>query len=278
MASNRAKYRRARIRNFLFTIGPNRLSRGRLAARHLGQATELREIELASPLWPGAFDGLRIAHVSDFHVGELMTVDSAIDAVGLVAEAGCDLLACTGDLVDLHHHDAPPVLDALAAVDAACGTFIVLGNHDELHCADTFRGQARDAGLTVLDDDAVLVKRGDDELVVAGLHWAKTPAACAKRLDRACPDGCDLLLAHNPKAFPAAAGLGIPLVLSGHTHGGQVALPGRPGANLAISHRRSAGVYEIDDSRLHVTTGVGAWFPLRVNCPPEVVIVTMRHA
>ena len=67
------------------------------------------------------------------------------------------------------------------------------------------------------------------------------------------------------------------LTLSGHTHGGQVALPRRPNTNLAISHRHSAGLFEIGDSRLFVTRGVGSWFPLRVNCPPEVAMLTMRH-
>ena len=69
----------------------------------------------------------------------------------------------------------------------------------------------------------------------------------------------------------------IPLTLSGHTHGGQVALKGRPDRNLAVAHRLSAGFYEREGSALFVTTGVGSWFPLRVHCPPEVVVLEMRR-
>ena len=99
------------------------------------------------------------------------------------------------------------------------------------------------------------------------------------RLDRTVgPDGVDLLLSHNPKAFDHAGELGIPLVLSGHTHGGQIARKDRPDANLAIAHRRSAGLYEHGDSRLFVTVGVGSWFPIRMNCPAEVAILTIRSA
>ena len=113
--------------------------------------------------------------------------------------------------------------------------------------------------------------------MVAGIGWASSAVACAKRVDRACADGADLLLAHNPKAFLHSADLGVPLTLSGHTHGGQVAIKNRPNANLAVTHRHRAGLFERGPSRLFVTTGVGSWFPLRVNCPPEMALITMRR-
>jgi len=87
----------------------------------------------------------------------------------------------------------------------------------------------------------------------------------------------DLLLAHNPKAFLHAADIEIPLTLAGHTHGGQIALKHRPNANLALSHRHRVGLFQQGPSRLYVTSGVGAWFPLRINCPAEIAIITMRH-
>jgi predicted MPP superfamily phosphohydrolase len=272
-----AKYRRARIRSFLFTVGPNRLSGGRVGRRHLDNDIVLREIEATSPLWPEAFDGLRIGHVSDFHLGELMPVDRALRAIERLAAQEPDLIACTGDVVDLHHDEAMPVLESMARAGAPLGAILVLGNHDELHCADTIMAMASEAGMIMLHDDAVSLVHNGSPLVIAGIRWAKSADACARAVDVTCGDHTDLLLAHNPKAFMAAADRGIPLTLSGHTHGGQVALRNRPNLNLALSHRHSAGLFEMGPSRLFVTSGVGSWFPVRLNCPPEIAVITMRR-
>ena len=162
---------------------------------------------------------------------------------------------------------------------AAVPTYLVLGNHDELHDPAGLTRAAVKAGLTVLRNDAIQINRNGSSLVVAGIDWARSAVACARYVDRACGDGEDahLLLAHNPKAFLRAADLGIPLTLSGHTHGGQIAMKKRPNANLALTHRRSAGQFQSNGSMLYVTSGVGAWFPLRVNCPAEIAMLTIRH-
>lgn len=99
-------------------------------------------------------------------------------------------------------------------------------------------------------------------------------------LDRAVdalPEAPDLLLAHNPKAFHSAARRGVAVTLSGHTHGGQVAFPGRPKANISFAHRLTAGTYTRAGCTLFVSVGAGAWFPLRVHCAPEVVLLTVRR-
>ena len=276
-AKRRGKYRRARIRNFLFTVGPDRLSGGRFARRHLAQEVAIREIEVATPRWPKAFDGLRIGHVSDFHLGQLLPLDRALQIVEQLKEQEPDFVACTGDVVDLHHDEARPLLDALAAVDAPLGSALVLGNHDELHCPETIHRMGLEAGLLVLRNEAAEIAHNGQHLVVGGIEWAKTTEQCAKYVDITTGGQVDVLLAHNPKAFSQASKLGVPLTLAGHTHGGQVALKKFPNTNLAMTHRHSAGLFQRGDSRLYVTTGIGAWFPLRVNCPAEIVMLTMRH-
>jgi predicted MPP superfamily phosphohydrolase len=271
-----SKFKRAKIRHFLFTVGPDRLMRGRIRRRHMAQNILPREIEITSPRWPAAFDGLRIAHVSDFHLGDLLPLDRALDIIHQVAELEPDMLACTGDVVDLHHHEAAPLLKAMADVAAPMGTALVLGNHDELQCGETVANLARDAGVNVLRNDVLTVNHHGRTLNVAGVRWAKSVKACAKNIDATCPDGCDLLLSHNPKSFHRAAQRGIPLTLAGHTHGGQIAMRNRPGIGLGAAHRLRAGLYSEGDSRLFVTTGVGAWFPLRINVPAEIAMITMR--
>lgn len=272
------KFKRAKIRHFLFTVGPDRLLRGRIRRRHMAQDIVPREIEIASPRWPSAFDGLRIAHVSDFHLGDLLPLDRALHIIQQVAGLEPDMLACTGDVVDLHHYEAAPLLKAMADVAAPMGATLVLGNHDELHCGETVANVARDAGVNVLRNEVLTINHHGRLLNVAGVHWAKSVRACAKNIDATCPEGCDLLLSHNPKSFHRAAERGIPLTLAGHTHGGQIAMRNRPGIGLGAAHRLRAGLYSEGDSRLFVTTGVGAWFPLRINVPAEIAMITMRSA
>lgn len=273
-----AGYHRARVRHLLLTSGPNRLSGGWLVRRHHDDPVVLRELEITLPNWPVAFDGLRIAHLSDLHVGELMPVDRALGIVDTIRRARPDMVCNTGDLADLRLEGVQDVAEAIAAIPARCGNFFVLGNHDELDCAESLKRLVRRAGTTVLDNEICILRRGDESLRVGGIDWARTPVHCRSCIDRMLGDEgtVDLLLSHNPKAFDHAVDRNVQLVLSGHTHGGQIARRNKPNANLAVAHRRSAGLYALGTSRLFVTTGAGAWFPLRVNCPAEVALLTIR--
>jgi predicted MPP superfamily phosphohydrolase len=279
-ASNRkrnGKYHRARIRHFLFTVGPNKISGGRVRQRHLAQDVIVREIEISSPRWPAAFDGLRIGHVSDFHLGDLLPLDRALLVVEQLAAQQPDLVACTGDVVDLHHHDAGPLLKSLGQINAPMGSLLVLGNHDELHCPDTITTLADKAGVIPLRNEVIDINRKGQHLRVAGIHWAKTALGCARCIDQTCGDDAHLLLSHNPKAFLRATDLDIPLTLAGHTHGGQIALKKRTPVSAANANRLKVGLFESGASRMYVTSGVGAWFPLRINCPAEIAMITMKH-
>lgn len=268
-------YHTANVRNAIITRFPDVLLGGRLRARHVAQRIELAEYDLASANWPRAFDGVRIAHISDIHFGHLLGPERLVQAVDAVRAVKPDLIAITGDLVDLSAHESPLLFEQLARLRAHLGVFIVLGNHDHLdHPRMIVRG-ARDAGLIPLVDESRRVG-GHDGLLVSGIDWAKSIPGCVARLRRCGMARTDLLLAHNPKAFVGAVEREIPLTLSGHTHGGQVARRANRRHNLVFTHRLNAGHYERNDCHLYVTNGVGAWFPLRVNCPPEVVVITMR--
>jgi predicted MPP superfamily phosphohydrolase len=271
------KFLRAKARHMLFTTGPNKLSKGRLFKNHFDQSLSLHETTIKTPLWPKPFDGLRIGHVSDFHLGDLMPIEQARLAVELLAKQEPDIVVCTGDIVDLHVDGADALFESLAAIQAPLGTMLVLGNHDELDCADTLSSMAINAGITLLRDAKCQVQSGGNTLSVAGIDWAKSSKKCKQAVELVCDENTHILLSHNPKAFKPASELNIPLTLSGHTHGGQMAMKKKKGANLAVAHRYSSGEYERGDSRLFVTVGVGAWFPLRVNCPAEVALLTMQN-
>ncbi|MDP6479639.1 MAG: metallophosphoesterase family protein, partial [Phycisphaerales bacterium] len=214
---------------------------------------------------------------SDIHVGDLMSADRAIEIVEQLAAAEPDMVCNTGDLVDLYWPGVEPVAEAIAAIKAPLGNFFVLGNHDELDSGEDVDRIVSAAGTTVLHDDVALITRGEDRLRVGGIGWSRTPAQCRQRIDTTIGDErVDLLLSHNPKAFDHAAAKNIPLTLSGHTHGGQIARRNKPDANLAVAYRRSAGLYEHGDCRLYVTVGAGSLFPIRWNVPAEIAILTVR--
>jgi predicted MPP superfamily phosphohydrolase len=271
------KFRRAKARHLLFTTGPNKLSNGRLFKKHFDQSILLHERVITTPSWPKEFDGLRIGHVSDFHLGDLMPIERAENAIDLIAKQEPDIVVCTGDVVDLHTEGAQKLFDALVAVRAPLGTMLVLGNHDELDCVATLSSLAIQSGVTLLRDSVCKVQCWGHQLHVAGIDWAKSAKKCAQKVDSVCNNNTHILLSHNPKAFKPAAALRVPLTLAGHTHGGQMAMKYNIGANLAVGHRYSAGEYSIGDGRLFVTVGVGAWFPLRVNCPAEVALLTVQN-
>jgi predicted MPP superfamily phosphohydrolase len=259
----------------LLTKLPDSLVGGRLKSRHVAQAIRIEELTLESAVWPREFDGLRIAHLSDIHFGHLLGEVRLMQAIDAVRAVRADLIAITGDLIDLSAHESPLLFERLALLQARLGVFVVLGNHDHLdHPRSIVRG-ARDAGLIPLMDESVRAG-GRDGLLVAGIDWSKSIPGCGERLRRCGVARADLLLAHNPKAFVAAEERGIPLTLSGHTHGGQVARRGNRRHNLVFTQRLSAGLYRRGESNLYVTNGVGAWFPLRLNCPPEIAVIEMR--
>ncbi|MDE0888995.1 MAG: metallophosphoesterase family protein [Phycisphaerales bacterium] len=286
------KFRRAKLRHTILTLGANRLSGGRLLAAHLAKALVVRELEVTMPGWPRAWDGLRVGHFSDLHFGDLMPVDRGLEVIDLLGARSPDLIACTGDMIDLECGGAEPLFERMVAIDAPLGAMMVMGNHDLLDDGERVRSMAKAAGVRLLEDEAITFARdvvslphvgrgekggqADHPLVVAGVDWDGSVSGLARRVEAVSPVNPTLLLAHNPKAFLPASRAGIPLTLAGHTHGGQIATPKLPGVNLALAHRHSAGFYHRDTSTLFVTVGTGSWFPLRVHCPAEVVVLTCR--
>lgn len=272
------KFLRANLRHKLFTKGADRLLGGRLSKAHAEQKVIAREFEIPLAGWPTAFDGLRIGHLTDIHYGALMKVEQAIAAIDLLAAQKPDIVCFTGDMIDLHCEGAEPIFQALAAIDAPLGAYMVMGNHDYLDDGDQVRAMAQAAGVRVLDETVERFERDGEELRVAGIDWDRTVKALRERVNIVAPQRPHLLLAHNPKAFLPASKEGIPLTIAGHTHGGQIARPGKPNVNLAVAHRLSAGLYTRGESALFVSVGVGAWFPLRIHCPAEVVVLVPRAA
>lgn len=221
-----------------------------------------------------ALDGLRVALLTDVHHSALVSADDVTRAVELALSTEPDMIVLGGDYVTYGDRNfVEPVAELLAPLRAPNGVFAILGNHDddrEMPAALTRKG------ITVLKDQRTRVVIRGDALEIAGIRfWTRRPADIAKVLKGA--DDPVLLLAHDPRRLTEAAALNVPAVLSGHTHGGQVVLPGL-GAVARARFPIVEGLGQREKSSIFVSRGIGTvYVPVRINCPPEVALVTLQR-
>jgi len=242
----------------------------------------LAELELAVPGLPAELDGLRIAHLSDFHLGVPSRGVRAVEqAVDWAAARRPDLAVITGDL--LTHPRGEPLLRSLVE-RLPRPAFAVLGNHDVGISRDP---QASVSGLddlapvTLLRDEGVMLELRGRRVWVAGAH----PRLIVRRRVRVDPNtlsrGADLriLLSHFPRVVDMLEPGAFDLVLAGHMHDGQIALP-YPGGKLRLAHlsaRYPSGVYRTPAGILHVSAGLGTTFvPFRFAARPEATELVLR--
>jgi predicted MPP superfamily phosphohydrolase len=241
----------------------------------------VHDVPLAVPDWPADLDGLRVAVVGDVHAGSpWFGLDRVRSIVQRVADARPDLVLLLGDyMVDVTfgvHHDPRDVAAALAGLKDVAPVVGVLGNHDWDADGVRVRRAFEQAGLPMLEEEAVAVLDGRLWIAGVGDLWRRKPSV-PKALAAVPADATVLLLTHNPDVVvkvPAS----VPLVLAGHTHGGQVRLFGKVLHTISkrSGNRWSHGWYAQD--RLFVTAGLGtSKWPIR-NVTPEVPVLVLRPA
>ena len=221
-----------------------------------------------------ALDGLRIGFLTDIHHSAMVPADDVRKAVDLVSAARPDLIVLGGDYVTWGDRAfVGPVAELLAPLTAPHGVFAILGNHDD----DRDMPAALAAKhIQVLKDARTRVEIGGEGLELAGIRfWTRKSSDIARLVARA--RDTVLLLAHDPRRLEEAAALDVPAMLSGHTHGGQVVLPGVG----AVARRRFpvlSGLASRENTWMFVSRGIGTvYVPVRINCPPEVAIVTLQR-
>jgi uncharacterized protein len=225
---------------------------------------------------PPPLEGLRIGFLTDIHHSQTVPAADVVRAVAMVSALKPDLIVLGGDYVTFGDRGyVEPVAELLGPLNAPYGVFAILGNHDDDREMPAALTRQR---IQVLRDARTRLEIRGEGLELAGIRfWTRRPADIARVLRRA--SDTTLLLAHDPRRLDEAAALNVPAVLSGHTHGGQVVVPGLG----AIAKRRFpvlAGLARRENTSLFVSRGVGTvYVPVRINCPPEVALVTLtRHS
>ena len=229
---------------------------------------------------PARFDGYRILHLSDFHIDLMPQLVEATNAVLEGVET--DLAILTGDYQahygQDHAHLEQPFSRIFGAIRSQDGIVGILGNHDSASMADMLSS----IGATMLVNETIALRRDGEEIYITGtddVHHYWSPAA-RRALEAAPPDRVRIALVHTSELAADAAALGYSLYLTGHTHGGQVCLPGGvPLITMGMRREYAAGLWKIGDMIGHTSRGIGAsCVPLRYNCPPEIALITLKSA
>jgi len=238
-------------------------------------ALGLTDVALPVSGLPPELAGLKIGLLTDVHRSQWVSADDVDRGVRKLMAAKPDLIVLGGDYVTWGERAfVSPSAEALSPLNAEHGVFAILGNHDDDH---DMPAALASHGVTVLKDAHTTISVRNHPVTLAGIRfWTRRARDIASVVGNA--EGTVILLAHDPRRLTEAAALKIPLVLSGHTHGGQVVLPVL-GPVAAEKFPVVYGTAREGDTTLFVSRGLGTvYVPVRVNCPPEVAILTLTPA
>jgi len=239
-------------------------------------AIERQEIYLRR--LPKALDGFRVVHLSDLHYGPLVDPRHLERAIAIANDLRPDLLALTGDYISQERAYAAPCAELVGHLQARCGVYGVLGNHDHWTDAKLIADLFSAEGIRMLVNEGVRIDARGEAFWLAGVDDTMVGLEdLPLSLAGARNEEFKLLLAHNPTILRRAARRDVDLVLSGHTHGGQVTL--RPEKNRSGRPRRRMlrGLGRRANTQIYVTRGLGTVvLPIRYGCPPEVSLLELR--
>ncbi|MDR1855661.1 MAG: metallophosphoesterase [Desulfovibrio sp.] len=242
----------------------------------------IHEVDVTLPGMPRALDGLRVLHASDLHISRTFPREWTAALVERINASRPDIILLTGDMVDGTIEDRARDVAPLAGLKARLGVYMCTGNHEYHWDWPAWKRAFEALGIVVLENAHVTIADRGTKIVVAGVadRIAKRfglpmpdPAAA---LAGAPKDALRVMLAHRPQVVYDATKEGVDLQLSGHTHGGQLAV-----ARLLVKLMNEgflSGVYAVGDTRLHVTNGTALWsgFPMRLLVPCRFELLTLK--
>jgi len=231
---------------------------------------------------PPAFEGFRITQLTDIHHSRILGISEVRRVISLAQQTKPDMFVLTGDYSTSYRRYIEPCAEALAALSAPEGVWAVLGNHD--HYTDpelTTRALARNH-ITVLNNTHTTLRRGADSLQLSGIDdwsWNATDWARAfAGLDASTPT---ILLSHQPAVLDLEQTRNVSLIISGHTHGGQIKFPffGAPASHFTNDLKYARGLFRRADTQLYVSSGTGViGLPLRFGVRPEIAVLRLSRS
>jgi uncharacterized protein len=286
--------RRFFLKTVMGVLGVTAMGVGKGYTNTLSSQIEVERVPIRLKNLPEAFRGFKIAQLSDLHSSPLVDKEHLDHAVDLALAEKPDLIALTGDFIghtlrtpSNHTHEFDPqyldnLVSALSRAKAPFGTFAVLGNHDFWSGPEVTKRIHQDfenqADIRVLRNRRVTLTKGEESIQLLGIDDYWHTWNLNKTMRKVPRHSLKILLSHNPdinrQIKPSD---NIDLVLSGHTHGGQVAFPfvGAP-FSPTRNHRYLRGLVRDGDRQTYITRGVGHLVvPIRFNCPPEVTLITL---
>ena len=247
-------------------------------------------VTVSSNRIPAAFNGFRIAQISDLH-NAVFGEDNA-ELLQILSECEPNIIVITGDLVDAEHTDIDVALDFAKEAAQIAGTYYVTGNHEgSLSQYDELKTGLESMGVVVLEDASMQLEYNGEKVTLIGLSdpsftlkgnmLGEVPAMVDTKLRGLIGDKDDytILLSHRPELFETYVNCGVDLVLSGHAHGGQFRLPfigGLVAPNQGLFPKYDAGLYTKGDTNMIVCRGLGnSIIPIRFNNRPEIVLLEL---
>ncbi len=247
----------------------------------LAEANTLKveTVKISLKRLPKRLENFRIVHFSDTHHSPFTALEHIARAVEISNELEPDMFVLTGDYVSHDSEYIAPVAKVLGRLRSEFGTYACLGNHDHWTNAEMVASEFRRAGINVLINEGFRFEARGASFWLCGVDdymVGKTDLRAALR--GSFPDEMKLLLAHNPVIVRQAARYGVDLVLSGHTHGGQVKI--RDEDKRILPRRRfKNGLHYRKDTQIYITRGIGTVvLPVRFGCPPEISLLELRSS
>ena len=231
---------------------------------------------------PERFENYRITQLTDIHHSRILGIDEVQRVVQLAQQTKPDMFVLTGDYSTSYRRYIEPCTEALGILSAPEGVWAVLGNHDHYTDAELTTRALKRQHISVLDNQNTSLRRGSDTIQLSGVDdWTWNAADWTKAfagLSNAVPT---VLLSHQPNVLEFEQTRNVSLILSGHTHGGQIKLPwlGTPAKFATKDLRFAQGLFRHNDVQLYVSAGTGViGLPIRFGVRPEIAVLRLKRA
>lgn len=251
------------------------------------RSIKLTEVEFESDEIPEGFIGKKIIFISDIHCNQYFDKQDVVELIKRINDRNPDFIILGGDNIHTKQKYVEPFLNGIKELKAKYGVYSVLGNHDYWGFATQLQKEFTDYGFHICDNKSYWVKEGNDSIKIGGVGdmWGDEQIL-ENTIEDVKLDNFCILLSHNPFYIDEIETNRIDLMLSGHTHGGQItffgiyplAMPGENSVNyLPADPKYRYGWFEKDGIKLYVTSGIGTSIPFRFFARPEIVEITLRN-